>query len=89
MPLEQIASEVFQAMYQRQHEFSWISLLWTVALLSECWIGYDALPQPPVLQINCGGLGKERLRATSHRTFTAHDWPFPLAIAHSVCPWQL
>ena len=58
MPLEQIASEVFQAMYQRQQaEFSWNTLLWTVAQQNEYWIGYDALPLPPVLQINCGGLG--------------------------------
>ena len=57
-PLEQIAAEVFQAMYQRQQaEFSWNTLLWTVARLNEYWIGYDALPLPSVLQINCGGLG--------------------------------
>ena len=57
MPLEQIASEVFQAMYQRQQaEFSWNTFLWTVAQQNEYWIGYDALPLPPVLQINCGGL---------------------------------
>ena len=55
--MEQIASEVFQAMYQRQQaEFSWATLLWTVAQLNEYWIGYDALPLP-VSQINCGGLG--------------------------------
>ena len=45
-------------MYQRQQDdFSWTALLWTVAQRNEYWIGYDALPLPPVLQINCGGLG--------------------------------
>ena len=30
MPLEHIATDVFQAMYQRQEaEFSWTTLLWT------------------------------------------------------------
>ena len=58
MPLEDIAPQVFQAMYQRQQaEISWITLLWTVAQLNKYWIGYDAPPLPPVLQINCGGLG--------------------------------
>ena len=58
MPLERIAAEVFQAMYQRQQaEFSWHTLLWTVAQQNEYWIGGDALPLPPVLQIHCGGLG--------------------------------
>ena len=53
MPLEHIASQVFQAMYQRQQaEFSWTTLLWTMAQLNEYWIGYDALPLPPVLQIS-------------------------------------
>ena len=58
MPLENIAPQVFQAMYQRQQaEISWTTLLWTVAQLNKYWIGYDAPPLPPVLQINCGGLG--------------------------------
>ena len=58
MPLESIAPQVFQAIYQRQQaEISWITLLWTVARLNKYWIGYDAPPLPPVFQINCGGLG--------------------------------
>ena len=58
MPLESIATQVFQAIYQRQQaEISWIALLWTVAKLNQYWIGYDAPPLPSVFQINCGGLG--------------------------------
>ena len=58
MPLESIATQVFQAIYQRQQaEISWIALLWTVAKLNKYWIGYDAPPLPSVFQINCGGLG--------------------------------
>ena len=57
-PLENIAPQVFQAIYQRQQaEILWVTLLWTVARLNEYWIGYDAPPLPPVFQINCGGLG--------------------------------
>ena len=44
MPLESIATQVFQAIYQRQQaEISWIALLWAVAKLNKYWIGYDAL----------------------------------------------
>ena len=51
-------SDVFQAMYQRQQDdFSWTTIVWTVAQLNEYWIGHDALPLPSALQINCGGLG--------------------------------
>ena len=58
MPLESIATQVFQAIYQRQQaEISWVALLWTVARLNKYWIGYDAPPLPSVFQINCGGLG--------------------------------
>ena len=58
MPLEHIASDVFQAIYQQQQaEFSWNTLLWKVAQRNQFWIGYDALPLPHLLQINCGGLG--------------------------------
>ena len=58
MPLEGIATQVFQAIYQRQQaEISWIALLWTVAKINKHWIGYDAPPLPSVFQINCGGLG--------------------------------
>ena len=58
MPLESIATQVLQAIYQRQQaEISWIALLWTVAELNQYWIGYDAPPLPSVFQINCGGLG--------------------------------
>ena len=47
MPLESIATQVFQAIYQRQQaEISWIALLRTVAKLNKYWIGYDA-PLPP------------------------------------------
>ena len=36
MPLEQIAPDVLQAMYQRQQDdFSWTALLWTVAQLND------------------------------------------------------
>ena len=65
MPLEQIATEVFQAIYQRQQaKFSWNTLLWTVAQQNAYWIGYDALPLPQVLQINCGGLGRGALEGS-------------------------
>ena len=65
MPLEHIANDVFQAMYQQQQaEFTCNTLLWTVARLNEYWIGFDALPLPQVLQINCGGLGGGALRRT-------------------------
>ena len=47
MPLEHIAPDVFQAIY----------LLWKVAQRNQFWIGYDALPLPHLLQINCSGLG--------------------------------
>ena len=37
MPLESIATQVFQAIYQRQQaEISWIALLWTVAGPNKC-----------------------------------------------------
>ena len=39
MPLESIATQVFQAIYQRQQaEISWIALLWAVAELNKYWI---------------------------------------------------
>ena len=58
MPLEHIAPDVFQAIYQQQQaEFSWNTLLWKVAQRNQFWIGYDALPLPHLLQINCSGLG--------------------------------
>ena len=58
MPLENIAPQVLHAMYQRQQaEISWITRLWTAAELNKYWMGYDAPPLPPVLEINYGGLG--------------------------------
>ena len=58
MPLESIATQVLQSIYQRQQaEISWIALLWTVAELNQYWIGYDAPPIAVSFQINCGGLG--------------------------------
>ena len=36
MPLEGIAPQVFQAIYQRQQgEILWVTILWTVARLNE------------------------------------------------------
>ena len=62
MPLESIAPQVFQAIYQKQQaEFSWVSLLWTVAQINQYWIGYDTPSLPSIFQINCGGLGGKAL----------------------------
>ena len=58
MPLEGIAPQVFEAIYQRQQgEILWVTVLWMIARLNEYWIGYDIPPLPSVFQINCGGLG--------------------------------
>ena len=66
MPLEHIAPQVFQAMYQQQQaEFSWTTLLWTVAQRNQYWINHDALLLPDVLQINCGGLGGGALESST------------------------
>ena len=82
MPLENIAQDVLDAIYyQQQTEWSWNTLLWAVAERNQYWIGYDALPAPIPLQINCGGLGGVPLTVLSLRTSTA---PVPLlAIARS------
>ena len=62
MPLESIAPQVFQAIYQKQQaEISWVSLLWTVAQINQYWIGNDTPPLPSIFQINCGGLGGRAL----------------------------
>ena len=73
MPLESIATQVFQAIYQRQQaEISWIALLWTVAKLNKYWIGYDAhhCHQSSKSIVEVSGAG--RWRVISHRIFTAH-----------------
>ena len=58
MPLEGIAPQVFEAIYQRQQgEILWVTVLWMIAQLNEYWIGRNFPPQPSVFQINCGGLG--------------------------------
>ena len=58
MPLEGIAPQVFEAIYQRQQgEILWVTVLWMIARINEYWIGYDIPPLPSVFQINCGGLG--------------------------------
>ena len=58
MPLEGIAPQVFEAIYQRQQgEILWVTVLWMIARLNEYWIGHDIPPLPSVFQINCGGLG--------------------------------
>ena len=45
MPLESIAPQVFQAIYQKQQaEISWVSLLWTAAQIDQYWIGNDNWP---------------------------------------------
>ena len=68
MPLEQVASEVFQAMYQRQQaEFSWNTLLWTVAQQNEYWIGYDALPLPLCCKLTVAASEGVPWKATSRR----------------------
>ena len=62
MPLEGIAPQVFEAIYQRQQgEILWVTVLWMIARINEYWIGYDIPPLPSVFQINCGGLGGEAL----------------------------
>ena len=58
MPLEGIAPQVFEAIYQRQQgEILWVTILWMIAQFNECWIGHNFPPLPSVFQINCGGLG--------------------------------
>ena len=58
MPLEGIAPQVFEAIYQRQQdEIVWVTVLWMVAQLNEYWMGHNFPPLPSVFQINCGGLG--------------------------------
>ena len=58
MPLEGIAPQVFEAIYQRQQgEILWVTVLWMIAQLNEYWIGHNFPPLPSVFQINCGGLG--------------------------------
>lgn len=51
MPLERIAPEVLQAIYQQQQaEITGDTLLWTVAQCNQCWIGQGAAPLPTLLQ---------------------------------------
>ena len=58
MPLEDIAPQVFEAIYQRQQdEIVWVTVLWMVAQRNEYWMGHSFPPLPSVFQINCGGLG--------------------------------
>ena len=58
MPLEGIAPQVFEAIYQRQQDdIVWVTVLWMVAQLNEYWMGHNFPPLPSVFQINCGGLG--------------------------------
>ena len=58
MPLEGIAPQVFEAIYQRQQgEILWVTVLWMIAQFNEYWIGHNFPPLPSVFQINCGGLG--------------------------------
>ena len=58
MPLEGIAPQVFEAIYQRQQgEILWVTVLWMIAQLNEYWIGHNFPPLSSVFQINCGGLG--------------------------------
>ena len=58
MPLEGIAPQVFEAIYQRQQgEILWVTVLWMIAQLNEYWLGGTSSPLPTVFQINCGGLG--------------------------------
>ena len=58
MPLEGIAPQVFEAIYQRQQgEILWVTVLWMIAQLNRYWVGGTSPPLPSVFQINCGGLG--------------------------------
>ena len=58
MPLEGIAPQVFEAIYQRQQdEIAWVTVQGMVAQLNEYWMGHNFPPLPSVFQINCGGLG--------------------------------
>ena len=58
MPLEGIAPQVFEAIYQRQQgEILWVTVLWMIAQLNEYWVSGTSPPLPSVFQINCGGLG--------------------------------
>ena len=62
MPLESIAPQVFQAIYQKQQaEILWLSLLRTLPQINQYWIGNDTPPLPSIFQINCGGLGGRAL----------------------------
>ena len=66
MPLEGIAPQVFEAIYQRQQgEILWVTVLWTIAQLNGYWVGGTSPPLPSVFQINCGGLEGGALRKSS------------------------
>ena len=50
VPLEGIAPQVFEAIYQgQQGEILWVTVQWMIARINECWIGYDI---PPALSIS-------------------------------------
>ena len=58
MPLEGIAPQVFEAIYQRQQgEILWVTVLWMIAQLNDYWVRGASPPLPSVFQSNCGGLG--------------------------------
>ena len=59
MPLEGIAPQVFEAIYQRQQgEILWVTVLWMIAQLNGYWVGGTSPPLPSVFQINCGPGGR-------------------------------
>ena len=52
MPLEGIAPQVFEAIYQRQQgEILWVTVLWMIAQLNGYWVGGTSPPLPSVFQI--------------------------------------
>ena len=48
MPLEGIAPQVFEAIYQRQQgEILWVTVLWMIAQLNGYWVGGASPPWSP------------------------------------------
>ena len=72
MPLEGVAPQVFEAIYQRQQgEILWLTVLWMIARINECWIGSDIPPHPQYFR---SVVGAEPLKGMSPPHF------------HCMCP---
>ena len=75
MPLEVIAPQVFEAIYQRQQgEILWVTVLWMIAQLNEYWVGGTSPPLPSAFQINCGGLGGGALEGEVRTSIARVRW---------------